>query len=120
MGSFLSISCGSVTIKDSTWDGSLGGDGAAEFHTLKSDKAYLTLDEFIRKWEDLAHPMICTTVDTFADWKGIMEKLCSESPGKCKYEDQKKLIALMTRLTRYWHPAKQIPYVRADWRGFPD
>lgn len=108
----LSTSCAKVQLKDSTWLGSLGRDGAAEFHTLTMEKRHVPLTEFNRMWEDLSHPMVCTYVETFADWKSIIEKLCSYAPGKCTYEDKQKIAKFFHQMTRYWAYAPEPVYLR--------
>ncbi len=97
----LSTSCAKVKIKDSIWMGSLGESGAAEFHTLKTDKRLIDRRDWDRMWDDLSHPIICTYADTFADWKSIIEKLCSFAPGKCSYEDKQKLALFFHKTQRY-------------------
>jgi len=122
MALFLNISsgCGAhVKIKDSIWLGSLGRDGAAEFHTLKTDKRHVPFAEFKRMWEDLSHPMICTYAETFADWKAVQQKLCSWAPERCTYEDMQRLGQFFNKVQRYWKyvPADRI--VAAYMREFP-
>lgn len=81
----LLSACGTVTIKDSEWFGSLGSQGAAGFHTLTPASETLDLTQWATKWNDLSNPMICTQASTFADWKADIEKLCSKNT-HCIYQ----------------------------------
>lgn len=114
--SFLSTSCAKVKIKDSIWIGSLGEDGGAEFHTLKTDKRRLTFDQFKAMWFDLSHPLVCTYAETFADWKAIQSKLCSWAPERCTYEDMQRLAGFFNKVQRYW---KYTPAAVSYLREFP-
>lgn len=82
--------CTKVVIKDSVWYGSLGPLGASGFHTLTTGQESLSLSQWAQKWDDLNHPLVCTSVDTLADWKADLEKLCS-SGKRCTYEEQQAL-----------------------------
>lgn len=91
-------SCGTVQIKDSAWFGDEGREGATEFHTLTNE----THDYTLAEWDKLRFGMLCTPATTFADWKSVIEKLCSES-GKCTYETKKKVNAFMKKVNKVSH-----------------
>lgn len=81
------LSCAHVKITDSEWTGSLGVQGGTSFHTLTDEEHDLNFQQIIDKWCDLEHPQVMTSVDTLTNWKGIIEKLCSDS-NKCTYDQQ--------------------------------
>jgi hypothetical protein len=64
----------------------LGSQGAACYHALTQD--HEDLPKAI--WDIRRYGMLCTTGDTFADWKQAIEQLCSYSKN-CDYETQTKL-----------------------------
>lgn len=87
------LSCTGITIKDSEWYGSKGMRGAVGFHTLSEGQENLDYPSWVKKWFDLKHPIICTSTDTFSDWKAVIEKQCSFN-NNCSYmtpEQQKAL-----------------------------
>lgn len=59
----------------------MGDDGAVCFHTLKTDTREIEKPA----WDVERFGMICTTAQTFAEWKATIEKLCSASK-RCDYE----------------------------------
>lgn len=85
------LSCTTDKIKDSEWTGSRGPLGAVSFHFLTSEKHVLAPAEWLAKWNDLKHPMVCTTTDTFADIKALWENCVTK--GQCEFvppEQQQK------------------------------
>lgn len=95
-GVLLLSGCASVKIKDSAWIGSKGVQGGVEVHTLANvPEIDLTYIQFQDLWFDLSHPMVATSIETFADWKEDIESLCSKT--SCSY-DQKQA---QTRLLRF-------------------
>jgi hypothetical protein len=88
MGGLSLISCTTLPIKDSAWFGSKAELGAHEFHTMTTETRNLTREEWLRIWDDLSHPMVCTSIQTFADWKKFMEKACSFPGVTCTYQTQ--------------------------------
>lgn len=91
--------CAQVQIKDSEWYGSLGILGAAGFHTLTNDTERLNIQQWAVKWDDLQHPLVCTSVDTLADWKGDIEKLCSFNSNECTYQVQQAVNAFYAKIS---------------------
>lgn len=71
----------------------MGYEGAAEYHTLKTDHRDLTLEEWANIWNDLDHPIACTSLDVMLEQKANLEKLCSNY-NACTYE-QKELVKKM-------------------------
>ena len=94
IGMVLSACSTPVEIRDSEWYGSRGFLGADAFHTLTTDSQELSYPEWLAKWNDLDHPIVCTSSDTFADWKNVIEKLCS-AKGRCKYMTPEQKAALV-------------------------
>lgn len=96
-------SCGSVKLKNSEWCGSLGSQGAACFFTLSETEERLTLQQFAERWTDLSNPdgvQLCTTTSTFADLKGVIEKLCSDHEGACTYDQTEQVYQLSQKIDK--------------------
>ncbi len=89
-------SCAQVEIKDSEWCGDMGRDGAACFHTLTEESR--DLDKPL--WDQERFGQVCTTAQTFADWKAAIEKLCSVS-GRCTYEQQELVKKFFQRVENF-------------------
>lgn len=77
---FALTSCGTVKIRDSEWCGNLPGGGAACFHTLNG----VSRDVSAEAWDRERVGRVCTDAATFADWKALLEQLCSVSK-RCDY-----------------------------------
>lgn len=86
----VQLSCSQIKIKDSTWYGSLGTHGAVEFHTLTTEKKEYTLNEWAGIWSNVKRPIVCTHSDVLAEWKGNIEKLCSNY-NACTYEQKQAI-----------------------------
>lgn len=80
--------CASVEVKDTVWYGDMGPAGAYEFHTHNDKTKEFTLEE----WDRMRPGMICTQPKTFAEWKAIILKLCTENP-RCKFEEVESFLA---------------------------
>lgn len=78
--------CANVAIRNSRWYADVGSQGAlwAETQTVNEGEVPQPV------WDDMRFGMLCTSADTFADWKSVIEKLCSVS-GKCTYEIRKQI-----------------------------
>jgi hypothetical protein len=73
----------------------MGEDGATCFHTFTPDTRDLTKPE----WDELRFGQLCTSADTFADWKVTIEKLCSASQ-RCTYKQAKNLRKIIAALEK--------------------
>jgi len=83
----LSLSaCGTVPINDAEWCGDMGPIGASCVFTL-SDK---TRDVPKDQWDVERAGMLCTSSDSFANWKAALLKLCKESD-KCIWNSSNPL-----------------------------
>jgi hypothetical protein len=71
----------------------MGFQGAACFHTLIEEKRDVPKDQ----WDDERFGQICEKADVFADWKSVIEKLCSLS-GDCDYQTKKNLKKFFERV----------------------
>jgi len=103
------LSCQHVTIKDSEWYGSKGMLGATGFHTLTSESEKVSYPDWLTKWTDLKNPMVCTSVDNFADWKAIIETLCSLE-NRCDYltpKQQSQLKNFFNQIEALKRPSSQ-------------
>jgi hypothetical protein len=85
--------CTSVPIKNQTFYGDIGKDGAIAFQTLSTK----TWDVSKACWDKIRFGMICEKAETFADWKSALEKLCSRK-GACTYEEVQALKKLAKKL----------------------
>lgn len=79
--------CARVKIVDHVFCGDEGTIGASCFHTLTDEIQILSKSQ----WDDMRFGQICTLDpeghkgETFADWKAVIEKLCSVS-SDCDYQ----------------------------------
>ncbi len=71
----------------------MGTQGATCAHTLTSETRDIPKDQ----WDDERFGQICEKFEAFADWKSVLEKLCSATK-KCTYEDLKKLDEVFQRI----------------------
>ena len=97
-----SYGCGSVQIKDATFYGSLGPNGAVSFNLLSSGSSDLSLEQWAAKWDDLANaagPMICERTSTLANLKQVIETLCSWNSSECTQQAQSQVDAFMSRVS---------------------
>jgi hypothetical protein len=78
--------CTKVELRDSEWCGDAGEFGAYCFNHLTEKSRELTKEQ----WDFERFGQVCTTSDTFANWKAVIEKLCAQSK-RCKYEEQKMI-----------------------------
>jgi hypothetical protein len=72
----------------------MGPDGASCFHTLTT-----TDDRDIPKeqWDEERFGMMCTKSENFANWKTVIEQLCSKMPGMCTYHVKEQLTKFFKR-----------------------
>lgn len=80
------LSCAKVEIKDAEFCGDMGDDGAVCYHTLTTESR--EIDKV--NWDVERFGQICTSAQTFAEWKATIEKLCSASK-RCTYEEQQMI-----------------------------
>lgn len=71
----LLSACGQVQIQDQIFYGTKGIEGSVEFHTLTTAQRDLTMEQ----WMEILRtaPLVCSSVNTFAQDKADYEKLCS-------------------------------------------
>lgn len=77
----LILSACSIPIKNQRWFGDEGSQGAVYFETLTTETGHIDKPT----WDQMRVGMACTTLDTFAEIKAELEKLCSISR-RCNYE----------------------------------
>lgn len=85
--------CANVPIIDHAFYGDFGDLGASEFHFLTQE----THNYDKPTWDKMRFGMICEEPDVFADWKSVIEKLCSIS-NKCTWEQQQALKEFYNRV----------------------
>lgn len=78
----LSSACARVEIRDAEWCGDLGRDGAVCFQTLSDGTREVPQPD----WDTERFGMVCTKVDSFANWKAAILKLCKASR-RCVYAE---------------------------------
>jgi hypothetical protein len=81
MVALLLSGCIEVTIQDHTIYVDMGSLGAHSRTTLSNQSQDISKSQ----WDDMRIGMLCMTPDTYADWKEVIEKLCSKS-NTCKYQ----------------------------------
>lgn len=84
--SSLSACGGRVRITDTEWCGNGPDGGAVCFHTLSDRWRSLPQTE----WDIERVGQICSTADTFAEWKAALLKLC-EQTGSCDFQVQEAI-----------------------------
>lgn len=82
----VSNGCSHVQIDDHEFCGDLGPDGASCFHTLKDKSRDLNKPQ----WDQIRFGMLCTSAESFTNWKTAIEQLCNETK-KCTYSDKEAL-----------------------------
>lgn len=85
--------CSRVEIHDAEWCGDMGQSGASCFHTLSEG----TRDVGKERWDQERFGMICTNVESFANWKKALLKLCRTTQ-KCTYRETQIIQDFVERL----------------------
>jgi hypothetical protein len=78
--------CAHVKINDAEWCADLGADGASCFHTLTDESRDLTREQ----WDQARFGQVCTSSDSFANWKAAILKFCSRTR-LCTYQFKKSV-----------------------------
>jgi hypothetical protein len=93
----LLASCAQVTIKDEPFFALKGpGNGAVEGHYLSSGSTILSQAQ----WDSISFGMFCMPYESFADWKQIIEELCSFNPSECNYSTQANITNFFSKVDR--------------------
>lgn len=71
----------------------MGSDGAVCYTSITHKQMVLSKPI----WDAERYGQLCTSPQTFSDWKAAIEILCSES-GDCSYETQQTLEGLLDKL----------------------
>lgn len=87
--------CAKVHIADAEWCGDMGKFGAACFHTLSDAEREIKKIQ----WDAERFGMLCTTADSFTNWKTAIQQLCSDSK-LCTYEVRQTLERLSHSVRR--------------------
>ncbi len=91
----LLSACAQIPITDHEFCADMGEYGASCAHTLTT--ATRDLDK--TTWDQTRFGMVCESSDSFADWKSVIEKLCSIS-GRCSYEEQQQVQNFFLRMSK--------------------
>lgn len=89
-------SCGHIQIKDAEWCGDLGQEGATCFHTISDANRDLTKAE----WDIERFGQVCTTADSFANWKEAILKFCYLTK-KCTYDAKQQIIQFNDKVQKF-------------------
>ena len=89
-------SCASVKIKDNEFCGDFGEDGATCFTFLTRKQRDIPK----QIWDHERYGQICSKPAVFADWKAVIQKLCSSSKYRCTYEEKQQLEEFFQRLEK--------------------
>ena len=73
----------------------MGTDGATCAHTLTTETR--NIDK--ATWDQTRLGWVCESSDSFADWKAVIEQLCSIS-GSCTYEEQQQMENFFLRIAK--------------------
>lgn len=79
-------SCAKVKITDREFCADMGREGASCFTTLTGTQRTISLSE----WRDERFGMVCSSTETFREWKSAILKLCNMSK-RCRYSTKKKI-----------------------------
>lgn len=77
---------------------------------MTTTETRLSLQQFAERWDDLANvkgPLICSTTSTFADLKGVIEKLCSDHEGACSVDQTEAIYQLSKKIDKAIELAKK-------------
>jgi hypothetical protein len=96
----VALNACAVIIKDAEVCGDLG-NSASCFHTLSNESRDLSQQE----WDAMRVGMLCTSADSFANWKSALEKLCHQT-GNCTYELKKNLTEFFNKVSSFQERAK--------------
>lgn len=91
------VACDSVPIKDEIFYGNKGMHGAVEFHTLTSGQREIKFEDWMQLLK--SKPLVCSSVETFGDYKAAIEKLCSVC-NCCSYEAKAQLAQFFTNIQK--------------------
>ena len=92
--SLLLNGCAVVRIKNSEWCGDFGPEGASCFNTHNDNSRDIPSNE----WDEERFGMICTSAETFTDWKANILKLCKVAGRRCRFEEKKNIIIFMDKV----------------------
>ena len=94
--SLILTSCAQVKVSDSEWCGDMGPEGAYCFKTFSDSERELTQAE----WDEERFGMICTSSESFRNFKAVIQKLCY-STKRCTYDTQKKIDIFFSKTDSY-------------------
>ena len=83
----------------------MGSAGATCFKTLSGE----TRDIEKEQWDQERFGQICSSADTFANWKKAILKLCRLSR-RCSYDAKKKLIQFGDHVETYQLKLQELPH----------
>lgn len=89
-------SCARVAIKDAEWCADQGDFGAQCFNTISDKERYIEKEA----WDEIRFGMLCTSSDSFANWKAAIKKLCSVNKNLCTYEEVETLEKLDQKFSK--------------------
>ncbi len=89
--------CSQVPVKDQVWWGTKGIRGAVEVHTLQTGTKQISFEDWLKMIR--IRPMLCTSVETFAQIKGDYEKFCSYC-NCCQYDTNQTVKSSFNNLER--------------------
>ena len=103
----LLSSCAKVEIHDSEWCGDLGDEGAVCYHTLTPETREIPKAD----WDVERFGQLCTSAQSFAEWKETIAKLCSASK-RCSYEQKEMIFQFFRNLDALTERAIMQPIAR--------
>lgn len=92
--SFASVSC-AVQIKNAEWCGDMGAMGAHCFNTLSEEERELDKEA----WDQERFGQVCTKVESFAEMKAALAKLCSRA--RCTFEEKQHIQIFYKQLNSF-------------------
>jgi hypothetical protein len=81
---FVVSSCARVPIVDSEWYGDKGAFGARATYFIQDKRRNISKAE----WDKMRVGMVCTSAETFSNWKKSLMKLCDSNKACYFYSEE--------------------------------
>lgn len=88
--------CARIKIQDAEWCGDIGPYGAECFHTTTDEHRSIPKEQ----WDAERFGQLCTTPESFANWKAALLKLCKKT-GMCTREEKRLIEDLGKRIETF-------------------
>ena len=93
----LALSCSQVQIKDEVFYATKGVMGATAIHTLAPGQQNIKFQDWLTLLR--TKPLVCSSIDTFGDFKKAIEQLCSVC-NCCNYDSKQSMENFFSKLQK--------------------